>query len=141
MKYPNLLRFAIPVLFLGLGSLCAQTPSFDGDWSGMVVIKDRGEIELRLVIKDGKATQYFKSENSWRASEPVISYYEDHGDIAAVGWINKGGAWTENQTFSLSWVNSRKIGVVWTRHVTNRSGPADGEAWNVRGEGTLTKSG
>ncbi len=35
-------------------------------------------------------------------------------------------------------MRSGKVKVVWTRHVTNRALDADGEPWDLRGEGELT---
>lgn len=115
------------------------TSKFDGDWRGDLVFPNGDKSGIRLVVKNGGFTQYFASGSDWRPISPKVSYYETLNDVLLVGWLNQGGIWTENQMFSLTWVNDSTVEVAWTRHVTNRSGGDDGSSWNVRAEGVLKK--
>lgn len=116
-----------------------ESPTFEGDWRGFIKIPEKGEMRVTIKIEGNNYTQYFKSVEGWQAVDADKSYFETGKDMAMVGWINSGGVWTENQMFSLSYVNSGKLMVVWTRHVTNREDANDGEPWNLRGEGELIR--
>jgi len=116
-----------------------ETSKFDGDWRGDLVFPNGEKSGVRIVVENGTFTQYFADGSAWRAISPKVSYYETLNDILLVGWLNQGGVWTENQMYSLTWVNSSTVEVAWTRHVTNRSGGDDGSSWNVRAEGVLKK--
>lgn len=135
------LRFLpfVVALLLPFGSL-AQGVDFDGDWSGTVTVKDQGALQMRFVIKDGKYTQYNHNDGEWsQAGTRPMEYYREFSDIAMMGWIQSGGVWTENQSYSLTWVDSDTVQIVWTRHVTNRNPDEKGTSWNIVGEGTLKR--
>jgi len=118
----------------------APPVSFDGDWRGFIKLADGGEIRLKILIEGDSYTSFYKNaDDEWESVVAAVSYYEQLADVVMLGWINHGGVWTENQMYSLSYVNSSKLDVVWTRHVTNRVSSDDGESWNVRAEGELIR--
>ncbi len=84
-----------------------DSPSFDGDWIGFIKVPERADMTVRIKIEGDKFTQFFKSEEDWQAVTPHKSYFEKVRDIAIVGWVDSGGVWSENQMFSLSYMNSR----------------------------------
>ncbi len=112
---------------------------FRGDWRGDLVLGSGQQFPIRIVIEDGSFTQYFRSDNGWRAIAPKVSYMESLGDTILVGWLNQGGVWTENQMFSLTFVRNGEVQCAWTRHVTNRQPGQNGDSWNARGEGVLKR--
>lgn len=116
-----------------------ETSKFDGDWQGELTFSNGEKSGIRIVVENGAFTQYFADGSGWREVSPKVSYFETLNDILLVGWLNQGGVWTENQMYSLTWVNSSTLEVAWTRHVTNRSGGDDGSSWNARAEGVLKK--
>lgn len=126
-------------LFSGLALQAQDVPSFDGEWRGYIRISDEVELRISIEIDDYSFVQYFRDDDGWRPVNPAESYYRQFQDIAVVGWVNSGGIWTENQMYSLSYVNNNKLKVIWTRHVTNRKDGEEGEAWSARGEGELIR--
>lgn len=143
MKHHHHLFSLFLSLLLWTTTAMANGDSFDGDWQGQIELPGEGTMEVRIVIADNSFTQYFRGSgaNGWSAVEPALSYFEKERDILLVGWINTAAQaiWTENQMFSLSIIDSTKLQVVWTRHVVNRPAAEPGEAWNLRGEGVLTR--
>jgi len=131
-----LLAFLLPLKSL------AQGVNFDGDWRGTVTVKDQGSLQMRFVIKDGKYQQFYYNDGSWSpAGSRPMEYYREYQDIAMLGWINSGGIWTENQSYSLTWVDDDTVQILWARHVTNRAAGEPGDSWNIVGEGTLKRQG
>lgn len=139
-KHSRTQIWIISILIFCLTSLnirAEDSPSFEGDWSGLIKITEENEARIRIKIEGSNFTQFFESDGEWAAVNPAKSYFESFQDSAMAGWINSSGIWTESQTFSLSYVNAEKLNVVWNRHVTNREEGKDGEPWNMRGEGEL----
>ena len=134
-----LILFVVVLVCISTTGFAQSTVSFMGNWGGSIKVPDRDEIPIILVIEDGTFTHYLKFDDDWRVVNPATNYYEQLGDILLIGWINTGGVWTENQIFSISYVNPRKVEIVWTRHVINREEGQDGSSWNMRGEGELIK--
>ena len=118
----------------------ASVPAkFRGDWRGDLILGGGEQFPIRIVIEDGRFTQYFRSDNGWRPVSPKVTYLETLGDTMMVGWLNQGGVWTENQMFSLTFVKNGEVQCAWTRHVTNRQPGQNGDSWNARGEGVLKR--
>jgi hypothetical protein len=129
-------------------------PSFDGDWRGTVKSVAGGggaetnlQFRFRIVINGDTAIAYQRKNNKWAEiadeSEGSVKYTVSKlRDICVVTWLNQNteGFWTEEQTYSLSFINPSKIRVIQLRHVTNRDEGKSGKPWFYVCEGVLTKA-
>ena len=129
----------LAIVAIALATSAVHAAPFDGDWRGAVSTPDGTEYRIRIVIKDGGATQYFRDEkgNAWSADSRKKVICTNLNDICVVAWLNQDGIWTEHQMFSMSLINASKVKVLWMRHVTNREQGKDGVPWSQRGEGEL----
>jgi hypothetical protein len=106
---------------------------FNGNW-----ISDAG---IRIQIGGDKIIQYFMDEEgSWFPAQPERDYFLYNRNNLVYVWMNKGGVWSETQTFSLSAVNRNELNLVWLRHVNNNRDNGDNEIWNVNDNITLLRS-
>lgn len=112
---------------------------FDGDWTGSITTDGR-DFPVRIVIRGNTATQYFRGDNGWDVAEPDRVSFLINKNNAALVWLNSGGAWSETQVYSLSYVNPTRLDVVWSRHVNNVRDGSDNQTWNKQGTGTLRKN-
>jgi len=115
---------------------------FHGNWVGEINVAGRNmTANVRLTISANRVIQYFQNDDgSWDEVVPDNSSFSfDRYNMVYV-WLDTGGIWTETQVFSLSFVNTRNLNVVWSRHVNNyySDEPFD-EAWHIGGEGTLIR--
>jgi len=97
-------------------------------------------MKIRIVIDGDKATQYFPVKDGWKPVTPKKTIVSQMKDMCVLSWLNEGGVWTEHQVFSLSYINKSKLNLAYLRHVTNRKEDKDGEPFNLRGEGELTRT-
>jgi hypothetical protein len=131
----------------------ASAPSFDGDWRGPVKwVAGGGEetnfqFKLRIVINGDTALAYSHNKKKWTeiASESTgsVKYIVSKmHNICVVTWLNQdpGGVWTEEQTYSMSYINPSKVKVLQLRHVSNREEGKNGTSWFYVCMGTLTKT-
>jgi hypothetical protein len=128
-------------------------PSFDGDWRGPVKwVAGGGESEtnlqfrLRIVIKGDTAIAYEGNKNKWseiayEATGSVKYTVSKMHDICVVTWLNRftDGEWTEEQTYSLSFINPSRISVIQLRHVNNLNEGKNNKSWFYVCDGVLTK--
>ncbi|MCA1558523.1 MAG: hypothetical protein LC731_08295 [Acidobacteria bacterium] len=135
-----LLSVLLMVMLATAQATQAQSASkFDGDWVGTISTPEGQELSVRLVIRGGAVSQYFRDETGWRPVNPnKMSLITDRNN-AVVVWLNAGGVWSETQVYSLSYKSNGKLDIVWTRHVNNIKEGGENETWNVIGAGTLRK--
>jgi hypothetical protein len=145
MAHKNFFRFGffLVLLFLSAASFAdsANRSEFNGTWIGSVIHNDDGySMDIRLDITSNKIVQYFRNEDeTWAAVEPDDNFFIwDRNNLVYV-WVNKGGVWSETQTYSLSFIDSRTLDVVWLRHVNNYRDGSNNETWNLTGVGRLRK--
>jgi len=131
--------FLVILFVFAVCSANAQLYKFTGTYSGTVTLKDGSRTKIRLRITSDNVTQYFYNDDndSWYPASSDISRYAYDKNNLIYYWINTGGVWTETQTFMLSYVNSRKLYLVWSRQVVNEKDDDDNDAWSLQGAGYL----
>jgi hypothetical protein len=145
MTCKKIFFFAVLILFVCPVAALADVASrsdFNGTWVGSVIHDDDGyAMDIRIDISSGGVTQFFKeSDGTWRAAGGEDNFYLlDRNNLLYV-WVNQGGVWTETQTYSLSFINSNTLDVVWSRHVNNYTVGSSNETWNLTGTGRLRKN-
>jgi hypothetical protein len=168
-KMKTILAFTASILLAGIFSCQGQditnstpetspktdaglpAPSFDGDWQGSVKwvagALTNLQFRLRIVINADSALVYERKKNKWAeiADEDTgsVKYtVSKMRDVCVVTWLNQyaGAVWTEEQTYSLSYINPDKIRVVQLRHVSNRAEGKNGTSWFYVCVGILTKT-
>lgn len=129
-----------------------STPSFDGDWRGLVKCVAAGggadtnyRFRLRIVINGDTALAYELKNKKWAEiadeSTGSVKYtVSKMQDTYVITWLNHWDPWTEEQTYSLSYINPSKIRVIQLRHVTNRDEGKNGKPWFYVCDGVLTKA-
>jgi hypothetical protein len=131
-----------------------SAPSFDGDWRGPMKSVAAGggadtnfQYRLRIVINGDTAVAYERKNNKWselsyEATGNVKYTVSKMHDMCVVTWINRwtDGGWTEEQTYSLSFINPSKIKVIQLRHVNNLNEGKNNKPWFYVCEGVLTKT-
>jgi hypothetical protein len=129
-------------------------PSFDGDWRGPVKCVAAGggadtnfQYRLRIVINGDSAIAYELKNKKWseiadESSGSVKYTVSKMQDMCVVTWLNHdpGGDWTEEQTYSLSFINPSKIRVIQLRHVNRLYEGKNNKPWFYVCEGVLTKT-
>jgi hypothetical protein len=127
------------------------TPSFDGDWRGTMKsvagAVNKYQYEFRIVINGNSALAYELVTNKWAEIADntfgTVKYkISKMGDLYVVTWVNQGVMydWSEEQTYSLSYVNPSRLKIVQLRHVNNREKDKDGVPWFYVCTGTLTNA-
>ena len=127
------------------------TPSFDGDWHGTVKSVAGSEtnvqFRVRIVVKGDTALTYYREKNKWaegayEATGSVKYTISKMRDLYVITWLNQytEGVWTEEQTYSLSYINPSKIRLVLLRHVCNRDEGKNGTSWFYVCVGILNKT-
>jgi hypothetical protein len=128
-----------------------SAPSFDGDWRGPVKWvggeDPNMKCKLRIVIHGDTALAYSRQDNKWAEiadeSSGCVKYtVSKMHNICVVSWLKKNpaGGWTEEQTYSLSYINPSKVKVLQLRHVSNGDEGKNGTSWFYVRMGTLTKT-
>ena len=127
------------------------TPSFDGDWRGTMKwaagAGDRHRYKIRVIIHGDHALTEELDGKQWNEiadnSFGDVRYHTSKmGDLYVITWLNQGISydWTEEQTYSLSYVNPTTVKIVQLRHVNNREKGKDGVPWYYAYTGTLTRT-
>jgi len=127
-------------------------PSFDGDWRGTlrsVAGSDTNlQFRFRIVINGDAATVYERDKARWTEiadeSTGSVKYtVSKMRDLCVVTWLNQypEGVWTEEQTYSLSYIDPTRVRVIQLRHVTNRDEGKNGTSWFYVCVGILNKAG
>ena len=121
----------------------AARDDFNGTWTGSITIDEENySFDFRIVITSSGVSQYFQNEDgTLYVVNPADSFYLLARNNLVYAWVDQGGIWSETQTYSLSFVNSGTLDVVYTRHVNNYYEGASNETWNITGKGRLTKGG
>jgi hypothetical protein len=145
MAYKKIFFFVALTFFICPAAALADVASradFNGTWIGSVIHDDDGYVmDVRIDISSGGVTQFFSGDDGWRVAGGEDSFYLlDRNNLFYV-WVNQGGIWTETQTFSLSFINSNTLDVVWTRHVNNYAVGSSNDTWHLTGQGRLRKDG
>lgn len=122
------------------GVSSSDAVKFRGTWEGEIEVAGRdAKINIQIKISDTEVSQYFysKKKNDWRLVNPDIIKFTCVKNNAVLYWHNHSTVWSENQVFSLSFVNSGELNLVWLRHVNNVRKDEDNESWHLSGNGKL----
>jgi len=136
--------FTAFVLFLFSTTITfSQSKKFDGLWEGTLT-KDNGDtFTLNLYIEDNNVYSVETDEDGDLVKDrsKEVSVSKGFGEQLTFFWMNKGGAWTETQVFSLVKTASDELSVHYLRHVSNTSDEydIDNTDWGYTSTGTLTK--
>ena len=128
--------------FLTAGSAIAQTRNFDGIQSGTLTKDNDEEFTITIYIEDNNVYSVTTDEDGDRVKDysKEVSWSKGYGEQINYVWIDKGGAWTETQIFSIAWSKENKISVHFMRHVSNESSDFDGNTdWGYTAIGYLYK--
>jgi hypothetical protein len=118
----------------------ASRIQFDGEWTGTILVDGvESVIEVKIVIRGNRITQYFGNYGEWESVEPDNDYYLYERNNLVYVWANSGGVWSETQVFSLSLINESTLDIIWLRHVNNYRNGTDNELWSLSGFGELSK--
>jgi hypothetical protein len=122
----------------------AQSLKFNGDWTGSITIFEKGKtLNVRLVIDSNKVIQYFDDdhEDSWYTSKSPYNQCNYNSNNLLFYWMNNTKLLSETQTYSLSFVNNKKLYVSWTRqlNITGKEG-SNNDTWSLQGSGYLVRS-
>jgi hypothetical protein len=120
----------------------AQTRDFDGIWTGTLTTSDNKSLSVTLYIEDNNVYSVTEDEDGERIKDrdKEVSWSKGYGEQLNYVWMNKGGVWTETQTYSLVWINENKLSVYFFRHVSNLDDSGDKNTdWGYTATGSLYK--
>jgi hypothetical protein len=120
----------------------AQTRKFDGIWTGTLTTSDNKSLSTTLYIEDNNVYSVTTDEEGERIKdmEKEVSWSKGYGEQLNFVWMNKGGVWTETQTYSLVWINDQKLSVYFFRHVSNLDEKTNNNTdWGYTASGFLYK--
>ena len=128
-------------LFLTTTDATAQSRDFDGIWSGSLITSNGDENEITLYIEDNNVYSVYIDEDGDRAKYKMneVIWSKGYGEQISFVWMNKGGAWTETQMYSIVWLDRNRISVHHLRHVSNEDGESCKTDWGYTSEGILRK--
>jgi hypothetical protein len=136
-----MLRKLISLLLFLLLAECgfAQWSKFVGDWQGKVTMGDGRTLKVRFKITGEDATQYSwnSTSESWYVPQVTLAKIFMLNDNLVYLWMNKGEVWTESQVFMLSYTNTSKLYLVWSRQVVNSRSGQESDFWCEQGEGSI----
>lgn len=139
----RIIRTTLMVLaiLVGVTRAAGGANPFVGDWRGTMATEQRPvKVPVRVSVGENSATHYFCTDGKWVTGGKKRLWFGWQNNNALLSWIDTGGLWTETQTFSLSYVNTDTVSLVWTRHVNNKKESTDNTTWHTFGGGTLRKS-
>lgn len=122
--------------------MSAQSRSFDGVWTGSLKTDEGNEFNVTLYVEDNNVYSVTTDEEGDRIKDTdyEVIWSKGYGEQLNYTWMNKGGVWTETQTYSLVYVNNSKLSVHFLRHVSNQSEEYDGNTdWGYFATGYLYK--
>ena len=99
-------------------------------------VEENGKIHTYYLYFDSRGYAYH-CNSSWVKHSFDKKKTSSVGQITDLQWINKGGAWTETQLFSIVKVSNTLLRVVHMRHVVNKG--AESKSWFYSGSGTFIK--
>ncbi len=140
MKLKFILIFGIASLLLCSLPASAQKADFNGLWQGEIQTSDNRTLKVALFIDDNNVYPVTKNSDGEMVKDlsKEIIYSKGLGEQLNFMWIDKGGAWTETQFFSLAYIRSGKLSLYFTRHVCNKTSESTGNTdWGYTGKGTL----
>lgn len=138
----NIIRISFILLLLTIITTysSAQSRKFDGYWFGTIATSGDNEVEFILKIENNVAHQMTYSEDDglqmYELAKESTQYLRNN---ICYTWLNMGGAWTETQTFMLSYLNPEELQLLWIRQVNNFRDYEDNEEWFVTGRGIMRK--
>jgi len=136
-------KAAITFLFIALSMFAhAQNRDFDGLWIGNLATSDNKSLNVTLYIEDNNVYSVTENDEGERIKDrdKEVGWSKGYGEQLNYVWMNKGGVWTETQTYSLVWINENKLSVYYFRHVSNLDETADVNTdWGYTGTGFLYK--
>lgn len=122
----------------------ANLKSFDGVWAG--VLKDKNDKESLVVVKilNGLASRYDYNDDTKKFEKS--SFIKENsmvlGNNLSFTWMNKGGIWSENQTYMISYLKPNVLYCRLIRQVNNvsedKNSPGMNDEWSTYFEGALT---
>ncbi len=129
-------------LFISMYTLQAQSRDFDGIWTGTLTTDDDRTMSVTLYIDDNNVYSVTTDSDGDRIKDTdyEVIWSKGYGEQLNYVWMNKGGVWTETQSYFMAYINSTKLSVYFTRHVSNESEDYDGNTdWGYTATGYLYK--
>ncbi|GLB47880.1 hypothetical protein [Neptunitalea lumnitzerae] len=129
-------------LFISMYTLQAQSRDFDGIWTGTLTTNDDRTMSVTLYIDDNNVYSVTTDSDGDRIKDTdyEVIWSKGYGEQLNYVWMNKGGVWTETQSYFMAYINSTKLSVYFTRHVSNESEDYDGNTdWGYTATGYLYK--
>lgn len=120
----------------------AQSRNFDGIWTGTLTSEDDKTFSVTLYIEDNNVYSVTTDEEGDRVKDTdyEVMWSKGFGEQLNYVWMNKGGVWTETQSFSMVYITNSKLSVYFVRHVSNESEDYDGNTdWGYYATGFLYK--
>ena len=122
----------------------SQQASFDGYWAGIITTagKDGKELPVILKITNGIAREvdYNEETGKFEAGKREKEFTSIVRNNLSYTWMNKGGVWSETQTYLVSYINDKSLKLVWVRQVNNvQEDEDDNDEWFMTGRGELVK--
>lgn len=138
-----LLFFLSALVFTTSKAQTDKSPSFDGYWAGVITTsaEDDDKVTMILKITNGvaKRVYYDKDTKSLETSDFLKESTSILRNNLTYTWMNKGGVWSETQTYMASYINKEKLQLIWARQVNNIGEDEDNEEWYLIGRGELLK--
>jgi hypothetical protein len=133
--------YSLILLLLISLSANAQGRDFDGIWSGSMTTSNDDEVELTLYIEDNNVYAVYIDDDGDRAKykDHEVLWSKGYGEQLTFVWMDKGGAWTETQVYSLVWSDDDTLSVHHMRHVSNEDGDYANTDWGYSSKGILNK--
>lgn len=128
-RFTLLLLMAMP-LFL----FAQDVQNIRGKYIG--TIEENGTIHTYRLLFSDQGFAY-QCNSKWDKLSFNTKKTTSTGNTTNLQWMNKGGAWTETQLFSIVKVSNTLLRVIHLRHVVNKG--KESKSWFYSGEGTFIK--
>jgi len=136
MKTKSTLLLLVAMLLVPLFGAAQDAQGIKGKYVGS--IEENGKIYTYYLKFDDSGYAY-QCNSDWTTKSFAYKKTSSKGQITNLQWINKGGSWTETQTFSMVKVSNTLLRVVHFRHVVNKG--SEGKSWFYGGAGNFVRIG
>jgi len=132
----QLFKQLLVVVILSVPLLAASqdVQNIRGKYIGTV--KENGTIHTYYLYFSDRGYAY-QCNSKWEKRSFDSKRTSSVGQHTNLQWINKGGAWTETQLFSIVKVSNSLLRIIHLRHVVNKG--SEPKSWFYSGEGTFIK--